>query len=46
MDVRFDQMNQSTNDRFDAMHRTMMRGFFAMGGITVTCLAVLSKLGS
>jgi hypothetical protein len=24
------------NTRFDAMHRTMMRGFFAIGGIMVT----------
>lgn len=27
---------KSMNARFDAMHRTMMRGFFALGGITVT----------
>ena len=27
---------KSIDTRFDEMHRTMMRGFFAIGGITVT----------
>jgi len=26
------------------MHRTMMRGFFAMGGITVTCFVGLAGM--
>ncbi|HET7507925.1 MAG TPA: hypothetical protein VFJ53_06165 [Solirubrobacterales bacterium] len=30
--------------RFDAMHRTMMRGFFALGGITVTLFLALAGL--
>jgi hypothetical protein len=30
--------------RFDAMHRTMMRGFFALGGITVTLFVALAGL--
>ena len=30
--------------RFDAMHRTMMRGFFAIGGITVTLFLALAGL--
>lgn len=29
-------LRRETSERFDAMHRTMMRGFFAIGGITVT----------
>ena len=32
VDARF----ESVDARFDAMHRTMMRGFFAIGGINVT----------
>jgi hypothetical protein len=30
--------------RLDAMHRTMMRGFFAIGGITVTLFLALAGL--
>ena len=30
--------------RFDAMHRTMMRGFFAIGGITVTLFLALAGM--
>jgi hypothetical protein len=30
--------------RFDAMHRTMMRGFFALGGIMVTLFLALAGL--
>jgi len=30
--------------RFDAMHRTMMRGFFALGGIVVTLFLALAGL--
>jgi hypothetical protein len=37
-------MNHSVNERFDAMHRTMVRGFIAMGGITVTCFVGLAGL--
>lgn len=33
-----------TSERFDAMHRTMMRGFFGLGGITVTLFLVLAGL--
>lgn len=33
-----------TSARFDAMHRTMMRGFFALGGITVTLFLALAGL--
>jgi hypothetical protein len=34
----------SINARFDAMHRTMMRGFFALGGIMVTLFLALAGL--
>ncbi len=37
---RFDAVNV----RFDAMHRTMMRGFFALGGIMVTLFLALAGL--
>ncbi|HET9677863.1 MAG TPA: hypothetical protein VFP21_10210 [Solirubrobacterales bacterium] len=40
VDARLDSMNA----RFDAMHRTMMRGFFAIGGITVTLFLALAGL--
>jgi hypothetical protein len=33
-----------TSERFDAMHRTMMRGFFALGGITVTLFLALAGM--
>lgn len=35
---------KSVDARFDAMHRTMMRGFFAIGGITVTLFLALAGL--
>jgi hypothetical protein len=35
---------ESVDARFDAMHRTMMRGFFAIGGITVTLFLALAGL--
>jgi hypothetical protein len=35
---------KSIDARFDAMHRTMMRGFFAIGGITVTLFLTLAGL--
>lgn len=35
---------KSIDARFDAMHRTMMRGFFAIGGITVTLFLALARL--
>jgi len=35
---------KSIDARFDAMHRTMMRGFFAIGGITVTLFLALAGL--
>jgi uncharacterized protein Yka (UPF0111/DUF47 family) len=35
---------KSIDSRFDAMHRTMMRGFFAIGGITVTLFLALAGL--
>lgn len=35
---------KSLDARFDAMHRTMMRGFFAIGGITVTLFLALAGL--
>src|SRR3954469_16361381 len=34
----------SINARFDPMHRTMMRGFFALGGIVVTLFLALAGL--
>jgi chromosome segregation ATPase len=37
---RFDAVNV----RFDAMHRTMMRGFFALGGLMVTLFLALAGL--
>jgi hypothetical protein len=40
VDARF----ESVEARFDAMHRTMMRGFFALGGITVTLFLALAGL--
>jgi uncharacterized protein Yka (UPF0111/DUF47 family) len=45
------ELRRETNERFatvetrfDAMHRTMMRGFFAIGGITVTLFLALAGL--
>jgi len=41
------EMNErfaAVDTRFDAMHRTMMRGFFALGGITVTLFLALAGL--
>lgn len=35
---------KSIDARFDAMHRTMMRGFFAIGSITVTLFLALAGL--
>lgn len=35
---------KSIDVRFDEMHRTMMRGFFAIGGITVTLFLALAGL--
>jgi hypothetical protein len=35
---------KSIDARFDAMHQTMMRGFFAIGGITVTLFLALAGL--
>ena len=35
---------KSIDARFDAMHQTMMRGFFAVGGITVTLFLALAGL--
>ncbi|HET7455182.1 MAG TPA: hypothetical protein VFJ76_06645 [Solirubrobacterales bacterium] len=35
-------LSRETSERFDAMHRTMMRGFFALGGITVTLFLALA----
>jgi hypothetical protein len=37
-------LRSETSIRFDAMHRTMMRGFFALGGITVTLFLALAGL--
>ncbi len=37
-------LRRETSERFDAMHRTMMRGFFALGGITVTLFLALAGL--
>jgi predicted nucleic acid-binding Zn-ribbon protein len=37
-------LRSETSVRFDAMHRTMMRGFFALGGITVTLFLALAGL--
>ena len=37
-------LRAETSERFDAMHRTMMRGFFALGGITVTLFLALAGL--
>lgn len=34
----------SINARFDAMHRTMMRGFFALGGVVVTLFLALAGM--
>jgi len=35
---------ESVDARFDAMHRTMMRGFFALGAIMVTLFLALAGL--
>lgn len=35
---------KSIDARFDEMHRTMMRGFFAIGGVTVTLFLALAGL--
>jgi len=40
VDARF----ESVEARFDAMHRTTMRGFFALGGIMVTLFLALAGL--
>jgi len=37
-------LRRETSERFDAMHRTLMRGFFALGGITVTLFLALAGL--
>jgi len=37
-------LRRETSERFDAMHRTMMRGFFALGGVTVTLFLALAGL--
>lgn len=37
-------LSQETSARFDTMHRTMMRGFFGLGGITVTLFLALAGL--
>jgi hypothetical protein len=37
-------LRSETSERFDAMHRTMMRGFFGLGGITVTLFVALAGL--
>jgi hypothetical protein len=37
-------LRSETSERFDAMHRTMMRGFFGLGGITVTLFLALAGL--
>jgi hypothetical protein len=37
-------LRSETSARFDAMHRTMMRGFFALGGTTVTLFLALAGL--
>jgi predicted nucleic acid-binding Zn-ribbon protein len=37
-------LRREMSERFDAMHRTMMRGFFALGGITVTLFLALAGL--
>lgn len=42
--ARVDAHLISINARFDAMHRTMMRGFFAFGGIMVTLFLALAGL--
>lgn len=39
-------LSRETSERFDAMHRTMMRGFFAIGGIMVTLFLALAGLQS
>jgi hypothetical protein len=41
-DIR--DLRSETSARFDAMHRTMMRGFFGLGGITVTLFLALAGL--
>jgi hypothetical protein len=38
------ELSRDTSERFDAMHRTMMRGFFAISGITVTLFLALAGL--
>jgi hypothetical protein len=38
------ELSRETSERFDAMHRTMMRGFFAIGGVTVTLFLALAGL--
>ncbi len=38
------ELSRETSVRFDAMHRTMMRGFFALGGIMVTLFLALAGL--
>jgi hypothetical protein len=42
--TRVDARFESVEARFDAMHRTMMRGFFALGGIMVTLFLALAGL--
>jgi hypothetical protein len=37
-------LRSETSERFDAMHQTMMRGFFALGGIIVTLFLALAGL--
>jgi hypothetical protein len=42
--ARVDSHLISINARFDAMHRTMMRGFFAIGAINVTLFLAFAGL--
>jgi uncharacterized coiled-coil DUF342 family protein len=42
--ARVDAYLISINARFDAMHRTMMRGFFAIGTINVTVFVAFAGL--
>jgi hypothetical protein len=35
-------LRSETSERFDAMHRTLMRGFFALGGLMVTLFLALA----
>jgi hypothetical protein len=38
------ELRRESNERFDGMHRPMMRGFFALGSVVVTLFLALAGI--